>query len=128
GTGAALKAVAIVDALPIEESWLAIVRVISTGSADPAHYVMPLAFLTGDRAAAARRDRPAVVLAELEITGRGSDTTGVCVDACSEPEFGSALLDAIARRRRIRAANGHLGRPTHQRGAGPPRGPATPPP
>ena len=48
------------------------------------------------------------MLAELEITGRGSDATGVCVDACSEPEFGSALLDTIGRRRRIAAANGHL--------------------
>jgi maltose alpha-D-glucosyltransferase / alpha-amylase len=108
GKGASLKAVSVVDALPIEESWLAIVRVVSTGSADPAHYALPLAFLTGDRAAAARRDRPAAVLAELEITGRGSDTMGVCVDACSEPEFGSALLDTIARRRRIAAATGHL--------------------
>jgi len=35
GKGAALKAVSVVDALPIEESWLAIVRVVSTGSADP---------------------------------------------------------------------------------------------
>jgi maltose alpha-D-glucosyltransferase / alpha-amylase len=108
GKGASVRAVSIVDALPIEETWLAIVRVISTGSADPAHYALPLAFLTGDRAVTARRDRPAAVLAELEITGRGSDNSGVCVDACSEPEFGSALLDIMARRRRIAAANGHL--------------------
>ncbi len=128
GKGASLKAVAIVDALPIEETWLMIVRVISTGSADPAHYALPLAFLTGDRAAAARRDRPAAVLAELEITGRGSDATGVCVDACSEPEFGSALLDTIARRRRIAAANGHLVGTTTKRFAELRGDPATLPP
>ena len=116
------------DALPIEESWLAIVRVVSTGSADPTHYALPLAFLTGDRAAAARRDRPAAVLAELEITGRGSDTMGVCVDACSEPEFGSALLDTIARRRRIAAANGHLVGTTTKRFAELRGDPATLPP
>jgi maltose alpha-D-glucosyltransferase/alpha-amylase len=108
GKGATLKAVAIVDAIPIEDAWLAIARVISVGTADPAYYMLPLAFLSGNPATAARRERPGAVLAELEIAGRDGVTSGVCVDACSEPAFGRALLDVIARRRRIASANGHL--------------------
>jgi maltose alpha-D-glucosyltransferase/alpha-amylase len=108
GKGAVLKAVTIVDAIPIEEAWLVIARVISVQAADAAHYALPLAFLSGEQATAARHDRPAAVLAELEIAGREGVTTGVCVDACSEPEFGRSLLDTIGRRRRIAAASGHL--------------------
>src|SRR5262249_21475567 len=108
GKGATIRAVTIVDAMPIEDAWLVIARVITAQAADAVYYVLPLAFLTGEQAATARHDRPAAVLAELEVADRTGVTAGVCVDACSEPDFGRALLDAIGRRRRIASAEGHL--------------------
>src|SRR5262249_18007200 len=108
GKGAAIRAVTIVDAIAIEDAWLVIARVLAAQAADAMYYVLPLAFLTGEQAARARHDRPATVLAELEVADRTGVTAGVCDDACSEPDFGRALLDAIGRRRRIASAEGHL--------------------
>jgi maltose alpha-D-glucosyltransferase / alpha-amylase len=108
GKSAIIKSVVITDAIPIEDAWIVLARVATTDAADMATYALPLTFLTGKEAAAARHDRPASVLAELEIAGPGGTGTGVCVDACAQPEFGRALLDAIGRRRRIASNGGHL--------------------
>src|SRR4029450_12422304 len=108
GKSAIIKAVVITDAIPIEDAWIVLARVATTDAGDGATSARPLPFLTNKRAAAARHDRPASVLAELEIAGPGGTGTGVCVDACVEPAFGRALLDAISRRRRIASDGGHL--------------------
>jgi maltose alpha-D-glucosyltransferase/alpha-amylase len=106
--GATVKSVVVTDAIPIEEAWLVLARVTTTNAADTATYALPLMFLTGKRAAAARQAHPASILAELEIDGPGGIASGVCVDGCSEPDFGRALLDAISRRRRIAGSGGQL--------------------
>ncbi len=97
--GSSIKAVAITDAVPLDEAWLVLARVITPDAADAAIYALPLMFLRGNAAEAARRDRPGTVIAELEIEEPAGRATGVCVDACGEPDFGRALLAAIARRR-----------------------------
>src|SRR5262249_41647270 len=108
GKGAAIRAVTIVDAIPIDDAWLVIARVIAAQAADAVYYVLPLAFLSGEQAAAASHDRPPAVLAELEGANRAGVTAGGCGDACSERDCGRALRDAIGGRRRIASAEGHL--------------------
>src|SRR5262249_55524391 len=106
--GSAVRGVTILDGVPIDDAWLVFARVTTTQAADAATYVFLLSFLAGEQAAAARHDRPAAALAELAIETGSGTTSGVCVDACSEPRIAQALLDAISRRRRIAGEGGHL--------------------
>jgi maltose alpha-D-glucosyltransferase/alpha-amylase len=106
--GSGIKTVTITDTIPLDDSWIVLARVTTTDAADTAIYALPLIFLRGAAAATARRDRPGTVLADLEIEDQTGRTTGVCMDACGEPDFGHALLGAIGRRRGIVGTGGQL--------------------
>ncbi len=72
--------------------------VLSYADGEPETYLVPLSRARADRAAEISARAPHLVVAHLA----GDD--GAIVDATAEPEFGSVLLDAIARHRRLKTA------------------------
>ena len=73
---------------------------------DAQTYVLPLTFASGDRADRVRAELPHMVVASLQVDD--SAEPGVLYEAIAERAFCAALLEAIARRRRLRGANGEL--------------------
>jgi maltose alpha-D-glucosyltransferase/alpha-amylase len=72
-------------------------------------YLMPLAFVTGDRASELGRHQPDSVIGELVVDGR----EGLIVDATIEGGFARALLDFVGRRRQLSVGGGrYVGVPT----------------
>ncbi|MGH9043308.1 MAG: maltose alpha-D-glucosyltransferase [Acidimicrobiales bacterium] len=68
------------------------------------HYLLPLAFATGDEAEELRRFRPESVLATLEADGE----KGILFDALVRPEFTHRILDALTNRRSLPGAVGRV--------------------
>lgn len=71
---------------------------------DPESYLLPIAFLTGERAERLEADHPQEIIARLE-TREGQ---GLLADALNDRDLCSALLEAIIRRRRYRGVNGEI--------------------
>jgi len=71
---------------------------------EPETYVLPLGFASGERARRLRERHPGVVVARL----RSQSGDGVVFDAASDREFGGALLDLIAKRRKAKGSRGEL--------------------
>jgi maltose alpha-D-glucosyltransferase/alpha-amylase len=106
-----LKGLTIADAIPVplpdveRPAWIVIARVQpAQGSA--VHYALPLRLLTGDEAAAARRERPGSVLVEVELDAPAPPA--VVLDAASDAAFAGALLEVIRRRRKLAGEAGTL--------------------
>jgi maltose alpha-D-glucosyltransferase/alpha-amylase len=79
--------------------YLAVVKVdYFEGEAE--HYLLPLAFASGERALHLLQTRPELIIADVHL--RQSDTAGVLYDAIVEPALSQALLQLIVRKRRIR--------------------------
>jgi maltose alpha-D-glucosyltransferase / alpha-amylase len=106
---AGVKTLGIVDSIELgddaDPSYLAIARV-QPYRGDTVQYALALRFVTGDAAATARHDHPEAVLTELELDDGA--TTGVCLDATTDPGFGTALLDTIAKRRTLSGTGGTI--------------------
>jgi trehalose synthase-fused probable maltokinase len=68
-------------------------------------YVLPLAFAQGIECERLTAEQPQAVLARVKLQGGGD---GVVYDAVYNPRFGSALLDAVASRRRLHGAHGDI--------------------
>jgi maltose alpha-D-glucosyltransferase/alpha-amylase len=81
---------------------------VEYSDAEPETYALPLAIATGDRARDIRSRWPEHVISEVTSAGRNGDGDGILYDAVVDPDFQSALLDIIARRRRHRASVGEL--------------------
>lgn len=102
-----ITGVTLTDAVPIGErsrpvAYLALLRVdLDHGS--PEEYLLPLAFLPGERGESLRRWKPEAVVADL----RAGDEDGVLYDAVWEPELTRSVLDMVAQRR---SAPGRRGR------------------
>ncbi|MGH3442991.1 MAG: maltose alpha-D-glucosyltransferase [Nitriliruptorales bacterium] len=69
-------------------------------------YALPLAFAPTPHDETVVSDIPAAVLARVASKGRGDD--GVLFDAMWNRDFAGALLDLVARRRRVPAPTGEL--------------------
>jgi 1,4-alpha-glucan branching enzyme len=99
---------------------------VPLGDGDPAHrllllrvsyregagetYSLPVAFAEGERADLVRVELPVVALAELEADG----VAGLLYASDRDPDLARALLDAIARGRRLEGRHGALvAWPTH---------------
>jgi maltose alpha-D-glucosyltransferase / alpha-amylase len=109
GKARPVKATVIREAVPVAGAApLAYVLLVEVQylEGDAQTYVLPLAFATGDRAERVRADLPYAAVASVEVGASGE--TGVLYEALSERAFCTALLDAIARRRRLRGADGEL--------------------
>jgi maltose alpha-D-glucosyltransferase/alpha-amylase len=74
---------------------------VAYADGDPETYVLPLAIAEGPHAESAVADAPQAVLAGLRRPG--DDEPGALLyEAATVPEFGSHLLDLIAKRRRVK--------------------------
>jgi maltose alpha-D-glucosyltransferase / alpha-amylase len=114
GKARRLKSVTIVEAARFgdgpTEGYLAFLR-FAYGEGEADTYVLPLAYTTGTRAADLRRHAAAAVVARVRVAGTRDE--GVLYDALQDRELCRALLDVIARRRRLHGLLGEvLGRPT----------------
>jgi maltose alpha-D-glucosyltransferase / alpha-amylase len=122
-----IRSVDISDVVPIAVSaGPAAVLVLTVGYVDgePETYLVPVAILPEREADALAADAPGIGIARL-VDGAGT-TTGVLVDGMRVPAFGTALLDTIARHRRLHGRGGELtGRATKSFGRL--RGPANEP-
>jgi maltose alpha-D-glucosyltransferase/alpha-amylase len=69
-------------------------------------YALPLAFASGARAEEVLREHVYSILARLRLKGR--DDEGILYDAIVDKDFSLALLEAMARRRKLKTAPGEL--------------------
>jgi maltose alpha-D-glucosyltransferase/alpha-amylase len=110
GTGAkTIKAATLQEAvaLPLRSAnaFLTIWQVEYAG-ADAEWYALPLAFAADGNADRLRRDEPQRVVAEVTVAQ--SRQPGVLYDALGLQEFDLALLEIIARRRRLKGRGGNV--------------------
>jgi maltose alpha-D-glucosyltransferase/alpha-amylase len=107
--GRTIKAATLQEAvaLPLEsaKAFLTLWQVEYAG-ADAEWYAVPLAFAMGREADRLRRDEPQRVVAEVTIARSGQQ--GVLYDALGLREFDLALLEIIARRRRLKGRGGNV--------------------
>jgi maltose alpha-D-glucosyltransferase / alpha-amylase len=107
--GKPVKGATLQDALamPLESGnvFLTIWQVEFAG-ADPEWYAAPLAFALGSEAARLRGEEAHRVIAEVNLTQSGQQ--GVLYDALGLQEFDTALLEVIARRRRLKGRHGNV--------------------
>lgn len=101
--------VQIVDTIPIHSggcaAYILLVNVEYT-EGDAEVYVLPLTFVTGDRAEQLLQYLAHTVLARLRIEDAAIE--GVLYDPIVEQDFCTILLNAIKTRRRMRAPNGEV--------------------
>jgi len=71
-------------------------------------FALPVAFATGDRAVRLRDNQRHVVIAEVDVVGKGETTRGVLYDGLEDPAVALAVLDAIARKRTLRGDAGEI--------------------
>ncbi len=112
GKARALQRAQVVDAVTVRTEGdpceLVIVRLEYT-EGEPETYALPIAFAAEEHVERVAEDIPSALLARL--TGKGD--RGVLFDAMWNRDFTEALLTAIRRRRRTKAAHGQLvARPT----------------
>ena len=100
GKGRRVKTVEIVEAVPVGDTVVAYLSVDYTDG-QPETYVLPFTTVEGDRARELEEHFPHSVVARLA-------DSSLLVDATWEPDFGRALLDATARRRRFTGRAGKL--------------------
>ncbi|HEX9015881.1 MAG TPA: maltose alpha-D-glucosyltransferase [Chloroflexota bacterium] len=104
-----IKGTQIVDAVAVPynggDGYITLVQVDYT-EGDPDTYALPLAFASGDQAAAITERSPRAVVTRLKARRDGAE--GVLYDALSEPAFCEALLDSIAESHRLRGSGGKL--------------------
>ena len=109
GKAQRLKAARIVDIVPVggdaADGALAIVRTEYT-EGEPEMYLLPLAHVVGEAARRVLQDAPAAAIATTEAAG--DIPPGVVCDALADRRFCAALLDLIARRRRLRGEAGQV--------------------
>jgi maltose alpha-D-glucosyltransferase / alpha-amylase len=100
-----IRAVDLFDAVPVSgiPACVAFLKV-SYAQGDPESYALPLAFATGAAAGRLRRELGQGVVAVLTAGGK----TGILYGAERSPDFASALLGLISRRRRLRGVSGDV--------------------
>ncbi len=108
GKARRIKEVSITETIPLQKgdfsARILMVQVDYTDG-DPETYVLPLTFATGERAQHVEEWLQHAVLARVNVR---DGEEGVLYDAVWDNEFGSALLDMIARRRSPRGEHGVL--------------------
>jgi maltose alpha-D-glucosyltransferase/alpha-amylase len=115
GRAQPVEAATIVETVPFPDgasvAHLALVQVEYT-EGDPEIYLLPLAYASATEAEQLRADSAHGILCRLAVrqSRKGEVTTeeGVLYDPLGEKHFAAALLNAFARRRRFRRANGEM--------------------
>ncbi len=83
-----------------------IVLKIEYTEGEPESYLIPVAFATGEQAGQLLADATHPVIATIEQRGVPQAPTTVVYDALTSPDFRTALLEGIARRRSYRGLKG----------------------
>ncbi|MFC1937819.1 maltose alpha-D-glucosyltransferase [Chloroflexota bacterium] len=94
---------------------------------EPETYMVTTTFASGERAKQVIAELPRAVMAIVKLRGKGTDREGVIYDAMAEPDFRSALLNAMARRQRFKGGRGDVVASRSPRIFGKIRGPVTEP-
>ncbi|HSA94165.1 MAG TPA: maltose alpha-D-glucosyltransferase [Terriglobales bacterium] len=107
-----VKSATVADGVPLQHdggvTYIAIVNVEYT-EGDPENYSVPLSFAAGEQAERIEESHAHSIVARTS----GPDGKGVIYGAMRDPGFCAALLETIARRRRLRGQGGEVvGRPT----------------
>jgi maltose alpha-D-glucosyltransferase/alpha-amylase len=113
GKARQMRSVRLQDAVPLQggSAYIALVQVDYT-EGDPDRYVVPLACAGGEDAARIERKLPHAIVARVRANGHDAPGS-VVYDGLADHTVGTALLEAIAGRRRLRGAAGELiGAPT----------------
>ncbi len=109
GKARTIKAVSLLEALPFSwlagETFLTLLQVEYT-EGDPETYLLPLTVARGERAVQMQAGFPHPLLACLQ--GWDGVDSGLLYDALYDQEFNRALLDAMARHRRLKGREGEL--------------------
>ncbi|MBI3329466.1 MAG: maltose alpha-D-glucosyltransferase [Nitrospinae bacterium] len=113
GRARRMKGASLLEVLPLPWTPIpACVTVVQVDYAegDPELYVLPLTAAFGAEAARMLEDSPHPLLARLQGSGSraGNGASGVLFDALYDPRVSAALLDAIARHRRLKGAHGEV--------------------
>jgi maltose alpha-D-glucosyltransferase/alpha-amylase len=109
GKARRLRSVSVLETIPVlfDSSVAHLARIeVKYSEGNPEVYLLPLAFAVGDDANQIHHANPTAVLAELHL--KGHDTDGLLYDALADGRFCTALLDAVARRRRFKGARGDI--------------------
>ena len=108
GKGRRTRTIAIQDIIPLAtmgvDGHFIILRVEYT-EGEPESYLVPMAFVSGERASQVSNEYPKQVIATLEQRGAAAGPMAA-VDALALPDFRAALLEAIGRRRHFRGTQG----------------------
>jgi maltose alpha-D-glucosyltransferase/alpha-amylase len=112
GKAQRIKAASILDAIVVageDGPRLAIVQV-EYMERDPETYLLPVGFSSGEASTRLKHDYPQACIARLKVRTPRTDALeeGVLYDAAYDPEFDTALLDAIRRRRRFKTTGGEV--------------------
>jgi maltose alpha-D-glucosyltransferase/alpha-amylase len=105
--GRTLQRVKIAEIVPLDKvDSAARVLLLETGYTEgsPETYLLPLAFASGERAAALAGEAPQAVVARLAV----DEKAGVLFDAAYDEGFRANLLSLIAGRKRVRGRSGEL--------------------
>jgi maltose alpha-D-glucosyltransferase/alpha-amylase len=105
--------VRITDVIPIDrgvdkknpDTWLLLCRVSYTRG-EQQTYSLPLTVATGEEARRVLTDLPQSVVAKVPVTG--ADETYVLYESLADESFANALLESIAKRRRLAGEEGQL--------------------
>ncbi len=104
-----VKSAQIQDAIPVPfdagVAFITLVQVDYT-EGDSDRYLLPITFVTGDRAGQLMEEEPKSVISRLRVKATGVE--GVLCDALAEPVFREALLNDISRKRRLGGTEGTL--------------------
>jgi len=128
GKAKPIRTVHIADTIPLhlvengQHAVLALVRVEYV-SAEPETYVVPLAFISGERATQLVADQSPLVVAHLHVGRAGAadqattekvkGEVGILYDAFGDEQVAQILLDAVASRRKFSGGEGRVhGQPT----------------
>jgi maltose alpha-D-glucosyltransferase/alpha-amylase len=76
--------------------------------ATPEIYLLPLAFVTGERAFELRQSNPQAVVAQIKVKDNHQEVDGVLCDALYDGNFCRSLLAAVARGRRFKVRGTEL--------------------
>ncbi len=108
GKARQMRTVRLQDAVPLQggAAYVALVQVDYTEGV-PDRYVVPLACAGGEEAARVQRQVPHAVIARVRANGQASGES-IVYDGLATTTVGTALLEAIAGRRRLRGAAGEL--------------------
>jgi maltose alpha-D-glucosyltransferase/alpha-amylase len=109
GKGRDIKAIRLRDSIAIPaapERALIVVLLVEYVQGDPEEYLLPLTFASGAPAERIQANHPQLVLSHVHVQSSG--TEGIVYDATGCPEFNSALLDLMSRRRVLKGDDGQL--------------------